>query len=199
MITIQVASEQNKPRGVRKATLTKKEALELSLEIDCARQGEERQHLNPPAVEFLFSIRGQLAHRVVRLSKKQRNTTRSILAKAFSNEPVVFLEGQGMTDLARLIRGATGDGRISSDEENAMVKLKPRLIQPSIAVSKRFWRIIEDIRRKTHFDAPDGPPPIDPDGMVENEDPDGFPPDRTEADAESARNWAIIGVNEDKE
>jgi hypothetical protein len=43
MITIESAKSNNKPRGARKATLTKKAAVELRAKIECALQGQERR------------------------------------------------------------------------------------------------------------------------------------------------------------
>jgi hypothetical protein len=192
-----VQRDDIKPRGVRKATLTKKAIAELRLKIDCALRQDGRR-LGRPAVDFLVSIRGMLAGSAVRLSKKQRDTTDAILAQAFSDAPVVILEGQEMADLARLISYAAGDGRVSSFEENVMVTLQRRLDEPAIAVSPKQWRIVEEIKQKTYFGKAVEPPPIDPDGLVENEDPDGMPPERDETEVDSASDWATVGVDDDE-
>ena len=186
--------EETKPRGVRKATLTKTAAVKLRQTIACALLGDERRRLGSSAIDFLTSIRKQLEAPVVRLSKKQRDTVDEILAKAFSDAPVVFLEGDALSDLARLFRHATADGRVSAFEENVMMGLRHRLNEPIIAVSERLWRIVEDIKQKTRFDLPGEPLPLDPDGPVENDDPDGLPPERDEAEAQRDRQWAEIGI-----
>jgi hypothetical protein len=194
-----------KPRGARKATLTKKAVEELGLKIDCALQAEGRRRLGRSAVDFLTSIRGMLTTSVVRLSKKQRVTAEEILTQAFSGEPLVFLQGQAMADLASLFRYATGDGRVSSFDENVMLGLKRRLDEHrrlgelAIAVSPKQWHIVEEIKQKTRFGLPGEPPPIDPGGLIENEDPDGLPPECDEKEADSGWDWAIAGVHEDED
>jgi hypothetical protein len=187
-------ADETKLRGVRKATLTKSALSRLRQMIDCALLGEERRRLGSSAVEFLISIRKQLDVPIVRLSKKQRDTTGAILAKAFSDAPVVFLEGEAMADIARLFQYATGSGRISGFEENVIASLKRRFDEPIIAISERLWRIVEDIKAKIYFDLPGEPPPLDPDGLVENHDPDGMPPERDETASELARRWGMIGI-----
>lgn len=191
-------TDEIKLRGVRKATLTKKATLELRLKIDFALQEERRRRLDLWAVDFLSSIRKLLNAKVVRLSKKQRDKTDAMLAQAFSDAQVVILEGPSVADLAGLIRYATGDGRVSSLEHNVMIKLKRRLIEPTIAVSQKQWRVVEEIKRKTWFGQSSDPPLIDPDGLVENEDPDGLPPEYDETEIDPARDWAIVGVDEDE-
>jgi hypothetical protein len=208
MITIQGEHDEIRLHGVRKATLTKKAVLELCLRIDCALQPEGRWRLGPSAVNFLSSIREQVTTPKARLSKKQRDTTDEILMQASSGESLVFLDSQSLVELANLIRYARGDGRISSLEENVMVSLKRRLDEPATAVSqaeqamtvsRKQWRIVEEIRQKARFGLPGEPPPIDPDGLVENEDPDGQPPERDEIAVDHARDWAIVGVDENED
>jgi hypothetical protein len=158
-------------------------------------------------VEFLSNIRNIAASPVVRLSKKQRDKADEVLAEAFSDYPFVFLEGEALADLAGLIRHARADGRVSSLGENVMLTLTRRLDdlamadsgEPAIAVSGKQWRIIEEIRQKTRFGLPGEPPPIDPDGVVENEDPDCLPPERDEHEIERAQDWLIVGVDVDED
>jgi hypothetical protein len=125
------------------------------------------------------------------------------LAKAFSDEPVVVLEGQSLVHVARLYSYATGDARISALEENVLRSLRQRLDdlatadgeEPSMAVNPKQWRFVEEIIQKTNFGRPGEPPPIDPDGVVENEDPDGLPPEPAETRVDYSQNWAIVGVD----
>jgi hypothetical protein len=193
---------------VRKATLTNKAVLELRLKIDCALQPEGRRRIGSSAVEFRNSIRQQIAAPKARLSKKQRDTTDEILAEAFSDEPVVILEGQPLVDLAKLIRHASGDDvRVSSLEENVMVHLKRRLdelatadsSEPALAISPKQWQILKDIEQKTNFGYPEESPSIDPDGVVENDDQGGQPPERGATEGDHARDWAVVGVDEDED
>jgi hypothetical protein len=188
--------EVKQPRGVRKATLTKKAAEELRLKIDYVLQGEARRRLGLSAVNFLGSIRRSATGALVRLSKKQRDTTEEILARALSDVPVVILEGESIVHLGRLFNHATADGRVSVLEENLMANLKHQLTEPMIALSEKQWRMIEGIARKTYFGLPGESPPIDQDGLLENDDPDGQPTDRNGMDR-TRDEWASVGVYED--
>jgi hypothetical protein len=69
----------------------------------------------------------------------------------------------------------------------------------AIAVSPKQWHIVEKIKQKTRLGLPGEPPPIDPGGLVENEDPDGLSPERDETEADSGWDWAIVGVHEDED
>jgi hypothetical protein len=191
---------------VRKATLGNKAAQELRARIDCALLPETRRRLNHAAVDFLISIRRQITASVVRLSKKQRDVTEEILAKAFSDQPVVVLEGQSLDDLGKLFSHATADARVSALGEHVLLSLKDRLKElptddsgeRTMAVSPKQWRIVEEIIQKTYFGQPAEPPPIDPDGLVENEDLDGLSPERVETDVDDrSQDWAIVGIDVD--
>ena len=149
MITI--GREEAEPRGVRKATLTKKAAEQLRVQIDCVLAGEQQWRLRSGAVDFLQSIRGILRAPKVRLSKKQCDTTEAILQEAFSDAPFVFLQGAAITELEALIHYAKGDGNVSSLEENVMATLRRRFGRPVVGVSAKQWRVVEAIKRKTHF------------------------------------------------
>ena len=181
---------------VRKATLTSKAASELRLKIDCALQEETRRRLGRSAVDFLISIREIAASSVVRLSKKQRDTTEEILAKAFSDEPVRFLEGEAIVELVELYLHATGDEKVSALEENVLSRLRRRSDEPIIAVSERLWRIIGEIKQKTRFGLPDEPSPSAPDSPNEYEDPDGLPSESDQTEVDHAREWVLLGANE---
>jgi hypothetical protein len=198
MITTEGAADEIKPRGVRKATLTKKAALELRLKIDCALQAEGRRRLPRSAIDFLISIQAKVTATAVRLSKKQRDRTAEILAQAFLGEPLIFVEGEAMGELAGLFPYATGDGRVSAFEENFMLNLRNRLDEkrwlgePAIAFSRKQWRIVEEIKQKTYFGLTGEPPSIDPDGL---EDPDGLPPEPDETEDD----WALVRVASDED
>jgi hypothetical protein len=198
MITIESATSNNKPRGARKATLTKKAVVELRAKIECALQGQERR-IGPSAVTFLASIRKQLAAAEPRLSKKQRDVTDEILLQASFGEPLVILEGEEIVDLGRLVHHAAADCRVSSLGENVMASLKYRLHEPIIALSMKRWRVIEDIKQKTHFGLPGEPPPLDIDGLVEDDDPDGLPPERRDDAFDDAEHWSLVGVDVDED
>jgi hypothetical protein len=198
MITIGSVSEEPRPRGARKGTLTKKAAAALRVAIGRALQ-EHGQRLGPSALEFLHSILAQLSAPVVRLSKKQLDVTDEILLQASFGDPLVILEDNAIAKLDRLFRHASGDSRISSYEEFVIVRLKVKVHEPVIAVTQGVWRTLENIMWKTRFDLPGEPPPIDIDGIVENDDPDALPPDRSEIEAVQAREWASLGVVDDED
>jgi hypothetical protein len=204
MITIESAASESKPRGARKATLTKKAAAELRGKIESALQGNERR-LGPSAVAFLDSIRQQLAVAVPRLSKSQRDVTDEVLFQASFGEQLVILEGEAIVELVGLFPYATADGRVSTYEEYFLLDLRRRLAEalrleePVVSFSGKQWRIIEEIKQKTYFGLPGEPPPIDPDGIVENEDPDGWPPERDEMAIEHSCDWGLVGVYADDE
>ena len=109
-------------------------------------------------------------------------------------------------DLTKLIPHATGDdGRISLREQYAMVTLKRKLDglatvpggERSVAISPNLWRIVKDIALKTNFGRPGEPPPIDLDGLDENEYPDGQPPQGNDTEIDHVRDWAVVGVDLD--
>jgi hypothetical protein len=189
MITID-AGEDSKPRGARKGTLTKKFVAELRVRIERALR-EHGRRLGPSAVNFLHCILTQLNVPAGRLSKRQVDITDEILLQAAFGEPLVILEGNALTDLERLFRHATGDSRISSYEVIVIARLKYKAYEPAIAVTQGVWRTLETIKHKTRFDLPGEPPPIDIDGVVENDDPDGLPSDRSEIEANQARDWLL--------
>jgi hypothetical protein len=196
MITIDRVSEMPMPQGARKGTLTKKAATARRAAIEWAMQ-EHGQRLGPSAITFLHSISLQLNAPVARLSKKQLDVIDEIVLQASFGEPLVILEGDAIADLGMLFRYASGDSRISSYEEFVIVRLKYRVHEPVIALSQGTWRTINNIRRKTRFDLPGEPIPMDIDGVVENDDPDGLPLDRSEIEAERVRDWASVGVVDD--
>jgi hypothetical protein len=153
--------------GVRKATLSKRDVIRLRLQIDSSLEDEGRRRFGRAAAGFLVDIARIAASPVVRLSKKQRDTTDEIVSKALSDDPLVFLEGQAIAELVSLYRLASGDPRLSRDEEGLLSELKSKFNDPIIAISEKRWRIVERIKCKTHFGLSDDPPPIDIDGFDE--------------------------------
>jgi hypothetical protein len=87
--------------------------------------------------------------------------------------PLSSQEAQLLRDFVRF---ALGDGHLTAWEENFLNSLKHSLYRPSAWLSTRQRAIIEQLQDKLHHDRPDVPlPPIDPDGVEENHDPDGWP------------------------
>ena len=61
--------------------------------------------------------------------------------------------------------------------------MKYRLYRQAMWLTDKQQVIVQQIKDKLHYDRPDvPPPPIDPDGVEENDDPDGWPAVRDVAD-----------------
>jgi hypothetical protein len=150
-------------------------------------------------VTFLASIGKQLAAAEPRFSKKQRDVANEILLQASFGEPLVILEGEEIVDLAKLLDHVAADCRVSSLGANVMASLKDRLHEPIIALSRKRWRVIEDIKEKTHFGLPGDPPPLDIDGLVEDDDPDGLPSERHNDAFDDAEHWSLVDVDVDED
>lgn len=68
-----------------------------------------------------------------------------------------------------------GDSHLTWWEENFLNGVKDRLRCPAVRLSEAQWAIIRQLQDKLHYDRQDVPlPPIDPDGIAENTDPDGW-------------------------
>ncbi len=95
-------------------------------------------------------------------------------------QPKAVIKAAPLTDLDRealraFVYYSIGDGHLSSWEENFLNTIKRLLQQPVVFVTKKQEAIISQIKEKLHYNKPDEPlPPIDPDGIVENTDPDGY-------------------------
>src|SRR4051812_30088268 len=81
-----------------------------------------------------------------------------------------------MQSLRAFVQFALGDEHLTSWEENFLNSLKHRLYQQAMWLTGKQQAIVRQIKDKLHYDHPDDPlPPIDPDGIEENIDPDGWP------------------------
>jgi hypothetical protein len=68
-----------------------------------------------------------------------------------------------------------GDPHLTAYEENFVNSMKQRLLNRTIFVSIKQAKIITQIKEKLHYNQPNVPlPPIDPDGIEPNNDPDGL-------------------------
>jgi hypothetical protein len=86
------------------------------------------------------------------------------------------LSPEQMQALRAFVRSALGDGRVTAWEENFLNGIKHRLNCQSMWLTDRQQAIVQEIKDKLHYDRPDVPlPPIDPDGIEENEDVPGQP------------------------
>jgi hypothetical protein len=71
---------------------------------------------------------------------------------------------------------ALGNARLTWFEENFLNTMKHRLYRQVVWLSDKEQVIIRQIKDKLHYDRQDVPlPPIDLDGVEENDDPDGWP------------------------
>ena len=83
---------------------------------------------------------------------------------------------EALDDLRGLIRYALGDPHLSSWEENFLNGAKQRLWRESVQFTPKQEVKLAEIRAKLHYDKQHIPlPPIETDGLVENDDPDGWP------------------------
>ncbi len=88
-----------------------------------------------------------------------------------------------MQSLRVFVRWALGDGHLTGYEENFLNDMKYRLYRQAMWLTDKQQVIVQQIKDKLHYDRPDvPPPPIDPDGVEENDDPDGWPAVRDVAD-----------------
>ncbi len=73
---------------------------------------------------------------------------------------------------------ALGSPYLTWWEELFLCSMNQRLYRRAVWVTLKQQAIILQIKEKLHYDKPDVPlPPIDPDGVEENDDPDGLPAD----------------------
>jgi hypothetical protein len=74
------------------------------------------------------------------------------------------------------IRYGLGHPHLTAWEENFLNGVKHRLYTDAVWLSDKQQAIIQEIKDKLHYDRQDDAlPPIDPDGIEENDDPDGWP------------------------
>jgi hypothetical protein len=85
--------------------------------------------------------------------------------------------------LWEFVRDGLGNPHLTAWEENFLNGVKHRLYSQAVWLSDKQQAIIRQIKDKLHYDRPDVPlPPIDPDGIEENDDPDGWPMARDRVD-----------------
>jgi hypothetical protein len=101
-------------------------------------------------------------------------------------EPVVAqpsLSPDERQSLRVFVRWALGDGHLTGYEENFLNSMRYRLHRQAMWLTDKQQVIVQQIQDKLHYGRPDvPPPPIDPDGVEENDDPDGWPAVRGLAD-----------------
>jgi hypothetical protein len=199
MITIEGTFEENpapKKGGVRKASIRPKDTNHYRQFCRYAL-GAGRSFLTVWEIDFLNGIQKIVGQDTVRLSKKQRDKIAAIERKVLDGEPMVILEGDAIESMRRLIRFASGDGHLSAAAENFLVmKLKPVMHEPMISLSRKQWHFYREIQERVCFERGGKPEPIDPDGLVENDDPDGWPARNIYAEHEAER-FAQLHLDDD--
>jgi hypothetical protein len=89
------------------------------------------------------------------------------------------LSADEMQSLRAFVGFALGDPHLTSWEENFLNGIKHRLYQQAMWLTDKQQVIVQQIKDKLHYDRPDDLlPPMDPDGIEENTDPDGWPMER---------------------
>jgi hypothetical protein len=85
--------------------------------------------------------------------------------------------------LWEFVRYGLGNPHLSAWEENFLNGVKHRLYSHAVWLSDKQQAIIRQIKDKLNYDRQDVPlPPIDPDGIDDNDDPDGWPVVRQRVD-----------------
>lgn len=86
-------------------------------------------------------------------------------------------------ELRSFLDFAQGDGHLSRWEEDFLNTQRQRTYEPAMWLSDRERVKLFEIKTKLHYYCQDVPlPPIDPDGIEINDDPDGWPIERSVAD-----------------
>jgi hypothetical protein len=81
-----------------------------------------------------------------------------------------------MQSLKGFVRYGLGDGHLTTYEEQFLSDRHLELYGQAMWLTDKQEVIIRQIKDKLHYDCQDVPlPSIDPDGIVENDDPDGWP------------------------
>jgi hypothetical protein len=81
------------------------------------------------------------------------------------------------------VRFGLGHPYLTAWEENFLNGVKHRLYAEAVWLTDKQHAIVRQIKDKLHYDRPDDPlPPLDPDGIHDDDDPDGWPAVRTWAD-----------------
>jgi hypothetical protein len=108
--------------------------------------------------------------------RKPRKTTREAVAAP----PWPWLLPREKAALREFVDFAQGSPYLTWWEEHFLCGMNQRLYRRLIWVTLKQREIIRQIKEKLHYDLPDVRlPPIDPDGVEENDDPDGWPTTRS--------------------
>lgn len=110
----------------------------------------------------------------------------------------VVLDRQGVLELRRFVLFAIGDPHNSIWEDRFISDLYQVVWTHKLTLSSKQWTKIGEIKNKLRFDHPDDPlPKVDPDGIVENLDPDGWPADtRAASDGDEAARMGFDDIDE---
>jgi len=84
--------------------------------------------------------------------------------------------------ILNFVRFGLGDGRLRSWEERFLSDRHQELYGKAVRLTNKQHAKVQEIKDKLHYDRQDVPlPPIDPDGVEENDDRDGWPVVRDDA------------------
>lgn len=126
--------------------------------------------------------------RAARRAPGTANRSRGKARKKAQTFDGMVLDRQGVLDLRRFVLFAIGDPHNSVWEDRFINDLYQMVWSDKLRLTGKQWTKVGEIKDKLRFDRPDDPlPPVDPDGIVENQDPDGWPADtRAGSDSEEA-------------
>jgi hypothetical protein len=121
-------------------------------------------------------------------SEPEKRNPKTKTRKAAKKAPGSFvprppLNRDALISLRDFVSWGLGDGHNSWWEENFLNSIKHLTYNPPVWLSDKQQVKLQEIKDKLHFDRQDVPlPPIDPDGVEENDDPDRWPTVRGSAD-----------------
>ncbi len=93
-----------------------------------------------------------------------------------------LLSPEERQSLLKFVRFGLGDGRLKPWEEQFLSGRHQELYGQAVWLTHKQQVKVQEIKDKLHYDRPDVPlPPIDPDGVEETDDPDGWPVLRDDA------------------
>jgi hypothetical protein len=93
------------------------------------------------------------------------------------------LTADEIQSLRAFVRYGIGDPHVNWWEENFLNSIKILLYNSPVWLSDKRQAVLQQLKDKLNYDRQHVPlPPIDPDGIMENDDPDGWPIAKAAAD-----------------
>jgi hypothetical protein len=113
------------------------------------------------------------------------SVSESIERKLNMNQPEAggrLLSPDERQSLLDFVRFGLGDGRLRSWEERFLIDRHQELYGKAVWLTDKQRAKVQEIKDKLQYDRQDVPlQPIDPDGVEDNDDPDGWPVVRDDA------------------